>query len=152
MTGVGRRRALAALAGAGLAVAAFAVGPGAIGVARAQDPRAADAQRAAREWLALTDRFDSVGSRETAGKRFKDAMTADEWSQALRRERSPLGTPEQRTLLQTLFEKSFDGLPEGDYALVSFRSAFANRPDARETVTLEREADGRWRVIGYFLR
>jgi len=152
MTGVGRRRALAALAGAGLAVAAFAVGPGATGVARAQDPRAADAQRAAREWLALADRFDSVGSRETAGKRFKDAMTADEWSQALRRERSPLGTLEQRTLLQTLFEKSFGGLPDGDYALVTFRSAYSNRSDVRESVTLEREADGRWRVIGYFLR
>jgi hypothetical protein len=152
MTGTARRRALFVLAGGALAAAAFAVGPGATGVASAQDPRAAEVQRAAREWLELTDRFDGIGSREAAGKRFKAAMTADQWSLALRRERSPLGKLEQRTLLQTLFEKSFDGLPEGDYALVSFRSAFANRPDARETVTLEREADGRWRVIGYFLR
>jgi len=152
MREAGRRRALLALAGAALAAAAFALGPGATGTARAQDPRAAEAQRAARDWLALTDRFDSVGSREVAGKRFKDAMTADEWSLALRRERSPLGTLEQRTLLQTLFEKSFSGLPDGDYALVSFRSAYSNRAEVRESVTLEREADGRWRVIGYFLR
>ena len=152
MTFAARRYALVVLAGVGLAAAAFAVGPGATGVARAQDPRAADVQRAAREWLAMTDRFDSIGSREAAGKRFKEAMTADEWSLALRRERSPLGTQEQRTLLQTLFEKSFGGLPEGEYALVSFRSAYSSRPEVRETVTLERETDGRWRVIGYFLR
>jgi hypothetical protein len=152
MREAGRRRALLALAGTALAAAAFALGPGATGAARAQDPRAAEAQRAARDWLALTDRFDSIGSRETAGKRFKDAMTADEWSLALRRERSPLGALEQRTLLQTLFEKSFGGLPDGDYALVSFRSAYSNRAEVRESVTLEREADGRWRVIGYFLR
>jgi len=151
MTGPGRRHALVALAGTALA-AALALGPGATGTARAQDPRAAEVQRAAREWLTLTDRFDSIGSRDAAGKRFRDAMTADDWSLALRRERSPLGTVEQRTLLQTRFDRSFPGFADGDYALVLFRSAFAKRQDVRESVTLEREADGRWRVIGYALR
>jgi len=151
MTEPGRRRALVALAGTALA-AALALGPGATGTARAQDPRAADVQRAAREWLALTDRFDSIGSRDAAGKRFREATTADDWSLALRRERSPLGSVEQRTLLQTRFDRSFPGFADGDYALVLFRSAFAKRQDVRESVTLEREADGRWRVIGYALR
>jgi hypothetical protein len=152
MTEAGRRHALLALAGTAVAAAALALGPGATGTARAQDPRAAEVQRAARDWLALTDRFDSIGSRDAAGKRFRDAMTADDWSLALRRERSPLGSVEQRTLLQTRFDRSFPGFAEGDYALVLFRSAFAKRQDVRESVTLEREADGRWRVIGYALR
>ena len=64
----------------------------------------------------------------------------------------PLGAIDQRTLLQTRFERSFPGFADGDYALVLFRSAFAKRQDVRESVTLEREADGRWRVIGYALR
>ena len=152
MTDADRRRALLALAGTALAATAFALGPGATGRALAQDPRAAEVQRAAREWLALTDRFDSIASRDAAGKRFRDAMSADDWSLALRRERGPLGAIEQRTLLQTRFERSFPGFADGDYALVLFRSAFAKRQDVRESVTLEREADGRWRVIGYALR
>ena len=48
--------------------------------------------------------------------------------------------------------KSFPGAPDGEYSLLVFRSTFANKTDSRETVTLEREADGNWRVIGYFVR
>ena len=33
-----------------------------------------------------------------------------------------------------------------------FRSEFEKRADAIETLTLEREADGKWRVAGYLMR
>jgi hypothetical protein len=36
--------------------------------------------------------------------------------------------------------------------LLVFRSSFAKKIDSGETVTLEREADGAWRVIGYLIR
>jgi Protein of unknown function (DUF4019) len=56
-------------------------------------------------------------------------------------------------LLSTTFKTNFAGAAaEGDYALLLYRTSFANRTDARETVTLEREPDGTWRVIGYFIR
>jgi hypothetical protein len=45
-----------------------------------------------------------------------------------------------------------NGAPEGEYALIVYRTAYGNRVDTRETVTLERETDGTWRVIGYFIR
>jgi Protein of unknown function (DUF4019) len=35
---------------------------------------------------------------------------------------------------------------------VLFRTAFEKKTDAAETVTLEREPDGKWRVIGYTIR
>ena len=44
------------------------------------------------------------------------------------------------------------GVPDGEYSLLVFRSGFTKKADSRETVTLEREADGVWRVIGYFIR
>ncbi len=33
-----------------------------------------------------------------------------------------------------------------------FRAEFANRADVVETLTLEREPDGVWRVVGYLMR
>jgi hypothetical protein len=58
----------------------------------------------------------------------------------------------QRTVVRTTFEKSFPGLPAGDYALLLYRTAFAKQVDSEESVTLEREADGAWRVVGYVIR
>jgi len=66
--------------------------------------------------------------------------------------RPPLGALSQRAALATQFRKNFPGAPDGEYAIVVFRTTFAKKMDARETLTLEHEADGVWRVIGYFIR
>jgi hypothetical protein len=72
---------------------------------------------------------------------------------ALQKARGPLGATEQRTIFETTFDKALpDGGPEGEFALVMYRTAFAKKADSVETVTLEREKDGVWRVIGYFIR
>ncbi len=138
-----RRALLRALAGALVA----AVAP-----ARAQDARTTLAQTAAREWLALTDALDAAGSYAAAGARFRVAITADGWGAALQQARAPLGALDQRSMLSTQFANKLPDGPEGDFAMVLFRTSFANKADSRETVTLEREADGTWRVIGYFIR
>jgi Protein of unknown function (DUF4019) len=123
-----------------------------IGSAAAQDPRATSAQIQARNWLELTDGGDALASWKAAGKKFQDAITAERWADSLKQVRPPLGATSERTLLSTQFTKGFSGAPEGDYVLLTFRSNFANKTDSRETVTLEREGDGVWRVIGYFIR
>ena len=105
-------------------VACAALAPQAV---RAQDPRAAAAQRVAREWLALVDK--------------------------LRREREARGTLVQRAAADTAFANSGVGLPEGgNYAIVAFRSSFANQIDAREEVMLEVGPDYAWHVIGYVIQ
>lgn len=118
----------------------------------AQDPRASLVQESARAWLAVTDRGDGGKSWNDAGKRFRNAITAERWAQSLRKVRSPLGTTSQRAVLATQFNKSIPGLPDGEYAIVVFRTTFARKMDARETMTLEHESDGAWRVIGYLIR
>ena len=122
------------------------------GPAFAQDPRATIAQKEARSWLELTDRGDALGSWKAAGKQFQNAITAERWGDSLKQVRPPLGALAERAVLSTQFTKSFPGAPDGDYALLVYRSSFANKTDIRETVTLEHEADGAWRVIGYFIR
>lgn len=119
---------------------------------RAQDPAATIVQKAARDWLALSDRGDASASWSAAAKLFQNAITVERWAEGFKKVRSPLGPVAERTMLSTQFTKSFQGAPDGDYALLVFRTNFANKTDARETVTLQREADGNWRVVGYFIR
>jgi hypothetical protein len=123
------------------------------GGAFAQNPNSILAQRAAREWLAKTDKVDATASYDAAGTKFKEAVTVDKWAEALQKARAPLGALDQRSILQTTFDNKLpDGGPEGEYALVTYRTAFAKKTDSVETITLEREKDGVWRVIGYFIR
>ena len=110
-------------------------------------------QGAARDWLVVADSLDGAASWNAAGQKFKDVIGADEWGVALRKARAPMGAVLQRTMLATTFDKrSPAGGPDGEFAIVIFRTAFGNKVDSSETVTLEREADGTWRVIGYFIR
>lgn len=140
-----RRRALLVI----LACCLSATGSGS---ALAQDPRATAAQKEARSWLALTDRGDALASWSATGKQFQNAISADKWADSLKQVRPPLGALVERTLLSTQFTTSFQGAPDGDYVLLVFRSSFAKKIDSGETVTLEHEADGAWRVIGYLIR
>jgi hypothetical protein len=139
-----RRSLLRVLAAAATAVRA----PG----APAQDPRASLALNAAREWLALADRGDAPASHAKAAAKFRQALDGERWKKTLGEVRATRGAVTQRTLVRTTFANAFRGLPEGDYALLLFRTAFANRVDSAESVTLEREADGAWRVVGYAIR
>jgi hypothetical protein len=117
----------------------------------AQDAQTSIVQKSARDWLALIDRMDTVGSWNAAGTRFKAVITEAKWGTSLRQVRTPLGAFEQRSMLSTTFTKQLPDGSEGEFALVLCRTVFAKKVDNRETVTLERESDGVWRVIGYSL-
>jgi hypothetical protein len=122
------------------------------GSAQAQDPRASEVQAAARTWLALVDRGDLAASWKAGGKKFQEAMAADTWADAMREAREPLGPVVSRAVISTRFQQNLPNGPDGDYSLVVYESSFEKRGAGRESVTLERESDGVWRVIGYFIR
>jgi len=143
MHGSDRRAALAALA----ALAVLSIVP----VARAQDPRMSEAQEAARDWLALADRQDADATHRAAGAKFREALTPERWRAALEAVREPLGAVIQRTVTSTQLTRSLQGQPDGDYALVAFRTSWTNKSVGRELVSLEHEG-GHWRVIGYVIQ
>jgi len=97
-----RRAALAAIAFAGVALSPLA---------HAQDPRASEAQAAARAWLAIADRLDAEASYEAAGAGFRKALTPSRWNDAVKLVRFPLGSVVQRTVNQTVFTKKLPGQP-----------------------------------------
>jgi hypothetical protein len=138
-----RRAALAVLACALLAPHA----------ARAQEPRATLVPRVARDWLVLVDRLDAEASWKAAGPRLRQSTPPPEWVESLRRDRLPRGELVQRAVAATTFSDSIPGLPEGgSYAVVTFRTSFANQTEAIEALTLEVGPDYGWHVIGYAIQ
>lgn len=139
-----RRRALVAALVSAVAVPKIAL---------AQDPRATFVQKVARDWLALADKLDASGTWKAAGSRFQEAINETRWAALLRRERESRGALLQRTAAATTFASELPALPPGGkYAIVRFRTAFANQPTSGEDVTLEQGPDSVWRVIGYVIR
>ena len=119
--------------------------------AHAQDTRATEAQSAARTWLELADKLDGPGTFAAAGARFQKAMPVDRWTKALKDSRGPFGAMQRRTVLSTQFLSSVPGAGKGEFAMILYRSSFANREFVQERMTLEKTAKG-WQVIGYFPR
>ncbi len=141
-----RRRVLRALA-------VLAVAPGlGMDAVHAQDAATSVVQAAARDWLGLADKGDAGATYDAAGAQFRKSMTRERWGEALASVRKPLGALQRRTMAATTFRTATAGVPPQDFALVRFRTEFAMKADARETVTLEREPDDRWRVVGYKLQ
>lgn len=130
---------------------AFATSPLAVPVAApALNPAGAaaivtEASETARRWLELGDaaRWDQ-GYQATA-RAFQAANTPAKWTEVSLKVRSPLGALKSRALLGADDVPS----PQG-YHIVKFRSSFAGRARAIETVSLVREG-GVWKVAGVYL-
>lgn len=107
---------------------------------------ASSAAEAARQWLGLLDqrRWDATYQGTSAS--FRQQNTLEVWSQASEQARTPLGAMVSRTFVS---QENVPAPPDG-YEVVKFRTRFANRESAIETVSLRRE-DGAWRVAGIMI-
>ena len=107
------------------------------------DTAAADS---ARLWLELGDagRWDDAYAGTSAA--FQSNNTAAHWSDVSRQVRVPLGALVTRVLL------SDDDVPTppSGARIVKFRTSFAGKPGATETLALVREG-GAWKVTGIYL-
>jgi len=97
----------------------------------------------ARHFLELGDQGNWTEAYGMTGTRFHTANTLETWSKAAEKVRPPLGPMQSRALMS---EQYLPAPPSG-YEVVKFRTAFSNKANVVETVTLNRE-DGRWKVVG----
>jgi len=97
----------------------------------------------ARSWLVLVDQGRWDDSYRATGTAFRKLNTGKVWATVSEQVRRPLGAVTSRTFLS---QEDLPAPPAG-YQVVKFRTSFANKADALETVTLEREQGG-WRVVG----
>jgi hypothetical protein len=102
--------------------------------------------------LAETDAGSHGAAWALAGAKFRNAVSLEQWQGAARQVLGPLGAVRAREANGSKPTRSLPGAPEGDYLIFSYLTDFANKAGAIETLTLAREADGQWRVVGYFVR
>lgn len=117
----------------------------------AQADDSAAARAAATSWLASIDGGDYAASWESAASMFKSAISADAWTQAATRARSPLGALQSRSDKELTMATSLPGAPDGHYAVLQYDTVFANKATAVETLTLTLDGE-QWKVAGYFIR
>jgi hypothetical protein len=139
----GRRRTLAAFAALALAGVAPAV---------AQDPNVSLAKAAALEWLVLADKNDIAGTYANASERFRGQMSAEQWGAAFANVREQFGPVIERTFVGSRAVDAPKEAPQSMFLVLGFRTEFAKRQVGMETISLEREADGTWRVVGYLMQ
>lgn len=109
-------------------------------------------QNAAHAWLLLLDRKDWGTAWDASSTAFRQSVPLGTWMDNIPKLRDPLGNFVERRPAEVVYKKSLPGRPDGDYVTAIFVSRFDKKPDAVETVTTVREADGRWRVMGYGAR
>lgn len=98
---------------------------------------------AARQWLSLVDQGKWQESYESTATSFQQLNTAQVWASVSEKVRTPLGAMLSRTFVS---QENLPAPPHG-YEVVKFRTSYANKADALETVSLDRE-NGAWRVVG----
>lgn len=110
------------------------------------------AERAALEWLTLVDAGDAQRSWAAAATLFRRAVPEQRWAESLAAARGPLGRVESRRLTAATQATQLPGAPDGEYVVFQFDTVFEHKRASVETVTPMRDADGHWRVSGYFVR
>ena len=117
------------------------------------DTEATDAGiEAATVWLALVDSGKYGESWDEAANYFRNAVTRDKWEMSMNAVRTPLGSLVSREVLTAEFKTELPGAPDGEYVLMQFSTSFEAKAEAVETVTFMHEADGSWRMAGYFIK
>lgn len=116
---------------------------------------AADASGAATDsakaWLALVDAGNYAQSWKDASSLFKSRVTEARWAKAIKPTRESLGAVVSRTAVHVEMKKSLPGAPDGEYAVIYFKTKFAKKTQATETVTMMMDG-GTWKCAGYFIR
>lgn len=107
---------------------------------------------AANQWLALVDAGHYDKSWEATAKYFRKAVAKDQWRQSLSAFRYPLGNVIARRIRMAKPANSLPGAPDGNYVTITYTTVFTNKKSATETVTPMLDADGIWRVAGYYIK
>lgn len=123
-----------------------------IGFSLAAGDREEAAVDTAQQWVALIDAGKYAESWDEAAQLFQESIRRPDWVKSLEMARAPLGNVITRQIRRTAHVTSLPGVPEGDYLIIEFDTSFDNRAAAIETVTPARDADGKWRVAGYYIR
>lgn len=104
------------------------------------------------DWLSLIDDQQYDESWDQAAGIFKTAVPREQWNRSMRAIRQPLGKNISRAVKSKQYMTSLPGAPDGEYVVLQFKTSFEKKKSAVETVTPMMDADGQWRVSGYYIK
>jgi hypothetical protein len=110
------------------------------------------AAKHAEAWLILVDQRKYAESWDAAATLFRDTVDRGMWADALGAARGPLGKLLTRRVKSAESKTSLPGAPDGKYVVIQYDTTFEHKKAAVETVTPMQEADGSWKVTGYFIK
>jgi hypothetical protein len=120
----------------------------------AADPHLADEQAAERQALGFLGYLDHgryADSYAYTGMLIRSQLDRDAFAKQLEKARAGTGALLSRELIHASYATTVPGAPEGQYVVLEYNAAFANRQEAVETLTLSL-AKGYWRVNGYYIK
>ena len=118
----------------------------------ARSDREKAAIASAKKWLRIVDEGKYIESWEKSSEYFKQAIQQDQWAQAVKAVREPLGKLISRKVKNVTYTTSLPGAPDGQYVVIQFNTSFKNKKSGIETVTPMIDKDGKWRVSGYYIK
>lgn len=110
------------------------------------------AQQSAKQWLALVDGGKYPQSWDEASQYLKSSITKVKWAEDVRKARTAVGALKSRKLMNIQYKKGSPEMPNAEYMVAVYTSAFQGAHSTTETVVLMRDQDGKWRVAGYLVK
>ena len=110
------------------------------------------AAESAASWLQLVDEGDYEASWESAAEVLKDQVTLEKWSATIGQTRGQIDPVEDRTRTGARYTTDIPGAPAGEYVLLRYSTEASGDRTVGETVAQMKQADGGWKVVGYFVQ
>lgn len=110
------------------------------------------AEKAGTGWLNLVDNEKYPEAWQEFSTFFKERMNLEKWKEQIQSARSIFGKFGNRKLKAATPAKTLPGAPDGDYVVLQYDTSFEKKKSALETVTLTLEKDGKWKVVGYYIK
>lgn len=102
--------------------------------------------QSAESWLAIVDKGKYRESWEGLADLFKQNDKEEEWINDLNRSRKPLGKVLERELRH---ESKSSEASVGEYLIFQYETSFENKKSVVEAVSVIKDKDGNWRILGY---
>jgi hypothetical protein len=118
-------------------------------------PHAPDVNRATKvvdAWVKLIDQGSYGEAYDQTGLQFKKIIDKDAWLKQVAAYRAALGPLDVRTLENASYTDDIPGQPSGQYVILTYKTSFKKKLDSHEEITAQKEDDGVWRSLGYYVR
>jgi hypothetical protein len=102
-------------------------------------------------WVKLIDQGDYGKAYDETGAQFKKMTGKDAWVKQITPYRGALGQVASRTVESAEYSESIPDLQPGQYVLLKYKTAFKSMPNSHEEITAQKETDGVWRSLGYYV-